>query len=80
MHRVVERPYPADYEHPSGVRARIDFVWGEPDSSIPVAISIWLNTGASFLKLGEESGTWESFGEARRRGIELAQRWIQCGA
>lgn len=77
MYLVTDRTGPVDYVHPNGERATIDFLWGEPTSSAPIGIVILLKDGEKPIKLGEEIGTWSTFGEARRRGIELATRWIQ---
>ncbi|UVJ46361.1 hypothetical protein NVV94_13000 [Pseudomonas sp. LS1212] len=79
MHVVMDRPLPVDYVHPSGEQAKIDFIWGEPNNAVPVVISIWLKTGETYVKLGMESDTWNTFGEARQRGIELATKWLERG-
>lgn len=72
MHLVVERPYPVDYIHPNGVQAKIDFIWGDPKNRSPVGIVIWLKEGDERVKLGEELGEWNSYGDALRFGIALA--------
>lgn len=65
-----------DYTHPTGEEAKIDFIWSDPQSITPVGIIIWLKDGESYVKLGEATGKWESFREAKSRGIELAFKLI----
>lgn len=72
MHSDVERPYPVDYTHPTGEQAKIDFIWGDPKSMTPIGIIILIRYGESYVKLGEATGKWPTFGEANVRGIELA--------
>ncbi|WP_223458239.1 MULTISPECIES: hypothetical protein [unclassified Pseudomonas] len=79
MYLVVERPYPVDYVHPNGKQAKIDFMWGEASNSAPLSLTVWLKDGESFVRLGEESGIWKTFGDARRRGIELAVKLLSRG-
>lgn len=77
MRLATNRPGPVDYVHSSGEQATIDFFWGEASNAAPIGIVILLQGRDKPIKLGEEIGTWSTFGEARRRGIELAIRWIQ---
>jgi hypothetical protein len=79
MDSATERPYPVDYVHPNGRKATIDFIWGEPDSSTPRVIIVWLNECGRYVRVGGESGTWKTFGDARRCGIELAARLLGRG-
>lgn len=76
MHLVVERPYPVEYIHPNGVQATIDFMWGDPRNRSPVGIVIWLKKGKEQVKLGEELGEWNSYGDALRFGIALASIYL----
>lgn len=79
MHSVTEREYPVDYVHSSGEQAKIDFIWGELGSLAPVGLTVWLKSGSHYVKLGEEVDSWSTFCEARRRGIELASKWLERG-
>jgi hypothetical protein len=72
MHLGVERPYPMDYDHPNGEKAKIDFIWGDPKSMTPIGIIIFIKYGESDVKLGEATGRWPTFGEAKVRSLELA--------
>lgn len=76
MHSNIERPYPVDYLHPNGDKAKIDFIWGDPNSMSPVGITIWIKDDNGYAKLGEEIGEWPTFGDAVRRGTDLAFRWL----
>lgn len=76
MHSGVERPYPMDYDHPNGEKAKIDFVWGDPESMTPIGIIILIKYRESYVKLGESTGKWSTFGEAKARGFELAFQLI----
>ncbi|VVO36114.1 hypothetical protein [Pseudomonas fluorescens] len=76
MHSNIERPYPVEYLHPNGDKAKIGFIWGDPDSTSPVGIIIWIKDENGYAKLGEEVGEWPTFGDAMRRGTDLAFRWL----
>jgi hypothetical protein len=76
MHSNVERPYPVEYLHPNGDKAKIDFIWGDPNSMSPVGITIWIEDENGYAKLGDEIGEWPTFGDAMLRGTDLAFRWL----
>jgi hypothetical protein len=40
MDLVTERPHPVDYAHLNGRKATIDFIWGEPGSSMQRVIIV----------------------------------------
>lgn len=77
MNLLVERPYPVDYVHPNGRRAKIDFIWGKPDNPAPVGLRVWGRDGSNDVLLAKESWPWKSFDEAMRRGIRLATKWCE---
>lgn len=77
MSAMVDRPYPVDYVHPNGSKARVDFIWGRPSDDIPVGVRVWVQDGDDDLQLVKEFGNWSSFEEARKFGIDLATKW--CG-
>ncbi|WP_166362504.1 hypothetical protein [Pseudomonas akapageensis] len=79
MSVMVERPYPVDFVHPNGKRAKIDFIWGMPDNPAPVGIRVWGREGHDDILLARESWSWKSFDEALRRGIRLATNWCERG-
>lgn len=77
MSLIVDRPYPVDYVHPNGTEAKIDFIWGRSDDDVPVGVRVWVKDGADELQLVREHGSWKSYEEARRYGMELAGKWCE---
>ncbi|MGS0737258.1 hypothetical protein ACVBEG_11940 [Pseudomonas sp. GG8] len=80
MHSDAARPYPVDYIHPTGEQARIDFTWGAPQKVAPIGIIIWVKDGEGYAKLGETTGEWQTFRDAKLHGIELASKLISLYA
>jgi hypothetical protein len=46
-----ERPYPVNYVHPNGNRAKIDFIWGEQNNPAPVGLCVWGKDGDEHILL-----------------------------
>lgn len=77
MSLLAERPYPVDYVHSNGKRAKIDFIWGKPDNPTPTGLRVWGRDGGGDILLAKEIWPWKSFDEAMRHGIGLATKWCE---
>ncbi len=72
-----ERPYPVNYVHPNGNRAKIDFIWGAQNNPAPVGVCVWGKDGNEHVLLSKEDWPWSTFDEAMMRGIRLATKWCE---
>lgn len=72
-----ERPYPVNYVHPNGNRAKIDFIWGEQNNPAPVGLCVWGKDGDEHILLSQENWQWGTFDDAMMRGIRLATKWCE---
>ncbi|MET1069963.1 MAG: hypothetical protein ABWY28_18325 [Pseudomonas prosekii] len=73
---LVDRPHPVDYEH-RGVKAKIDFYWGDDSDSVPKGLRVTVDSADSPVIALREKANYSSFEQARDHGIELAKADIE---
>lgn len=70
------RPSPMEYVHPNGMRAKIEYRWGEGDPTFPIGLRIELNL-KSYSQVLEETALYYDLDELKSHSLRLAKELIE---